>query len=463
MADLGEALSERELDVLQRLARGASNKEIASDLSISPYTVKTHLRNIFAKLGVSTRTEAIHVGMQQGLLAAPAGAAAPASNGSAPAAEIAPSEDEALPADEVSLPAVEHSHPPASRRWLFAVLLGGIILLTAALLYVLQIPGGLLNSQPEPADLYPEQAIGDTRWLSSRPLPEARASRAAAALGLDIYLIGGETAGGVTGDVSVFDTRERTWREAAGKPTPVAGATAAELFGEIYVAGGQLENGEPTDVVEAYSPTQNAWRRVAALPRPLAGAVTVADGGYLYVVGGSDASGPLDTAYVYDPAGDSWRPIAALPAPRMDAAGAALTGNLYLVGGDDGFGAQRSCFAYNPAADEWSACPDLLEPRSGAGATVLLNKLYVIGGGTGSEEGASYGEVYDPNSRTWQVLNLPPDMGAWSEPGVAQVENRIFAQGGLRGGAVSDANLVYAPVVYQTYIPAASSGEEETP
>jgi DNA-binding NarL/FixJ family response regulator len=55
-ADLG--LSERELAVLQRLARGAANKEIAAELRIAEGTVKNHVTSILDKLGVSDRTRA---------------------------------------------------------------------------------------------------------------------------------------------------------------------------------------------------------------------------------------------------------------------------------------------------------------------------------------------------------------------------------------------------------------------
>jgi DNA-binding NarL/FixJ family response regulator len=55
-ADLG--LSEREVEVLRRLARGASNKEIAAALAIAEGTVKNHLTSAFGKLGVSDRTQA---------------------------------------------------------------------------------------------------------------------------------------------------------------------------------------------------------------------------------------------------------------------------------------------------------------------------------------------------------------------------------------------------------------------
>ncbi|HEX5692605.1 MAG TPA: response regulator transcription factor, partial [Roseiflexaceae bacterium] len=52
-------ISEREFEVLELLAAGRSNKEIAQRLSVSPNTVKTHVASLFAKLEVGRRTEAI--------------------------------------------------------------------------------------------------------------------------------------------------------------------------------------------------------------------------------------------------------------------------------------------------------------------------------------------------------------------------------------------------------------------
>jgi DNA-binding NarL/FixJ family response regulator len=61
-------LSGRELDVLELLAEGVSNREIAMRLHISEATVKTHLVHIFTKLDVDTRTAAVAVGVERGLI-----------------------------------------------------------------------------------------------------------------------------------------------------------------------------------------------------------------------------------------------------------------------------------------------------------------------------------------------------------------------------------------------------------
>lgn len=62
------ALSEREVEVLQLMAKGSANKQIAGELSITESTVKTHVANIFQKLDVSHRTEAVTKAMSQGII-----------------------------------------------------------------------------------------------------------------------------------------------------------------------------------------------------------------------------------------------------------------------------------------------------------------------------------------------------------------------------------------------------------
>lgn len=63
-----EALSEREIEILQALASGATNRELAAQMFISLATVKTHLIHIFRKLGVDTRTAAVTVAREKKLI-----------------------------------------------------------------------------------------------------------------------------------------------------------------------------------------------------------------------------------------------------------------------------------------------------------------------------------------------------------------------------------------------------------
>ncbi|MGB6944868.1 MAG: response regulator transcription factor [Bryobacteraceae bacterium] len=66
--ELAEPLSARELEVLELVAEGLSNKLIAHSLNISEHTVKTHVASIFAKLGASSRTEAVSQAIRRGLV-----------------------------------------------------------------------------------------------------------------------------------------------------------------------------------------------------------------------------------------------------------------------------------------------------------------------------------------------------------------------------------------------------------
>jgi DNA-binding NarL/FixJ family response regulator len=62
----GEALTARELEVLQQLALGHTNRQIAVTLGISEHTVKFHISAIYGKLGVMNRAEAVHRGVRRG-------------------------------------------------------------------------------------------------------------------------------------------------------------------------------------------------------------------------------------------------------------------------------------------------------------------------------------------------------------------------------------------------------------
>jgi len=63
-----ELLTPREIDVLRLVAAGNANKEVAAQLSVTEETVKSHVRNILAKLGANDRTHAVAIGLKRGII-----------------------------------------------------------------------------------------------------------------------------------------------------------------------------------------------------------------------------------------------------------------------------------------------------------------------------------------------------------------------------------------------------------
>jgi DNA-binding CsgD family transcriptional regulator/N-acetylneuraminic acid mutarotase len=454
MAERGEELSERELAVLERLVEGGTNREIARDLDISHNTVKVHLRNVFTKLDVASRTEATTVALQRGLITVPGleGHAPPAIS-EAPA-EPAPGRAEGLPSPPVAAP--PEAAPATRRSWLIAALL--LLALLALFVAVPRLLDGESTGEDTseaPAEPFAETRLGDTSWSLARQMPQGRAAMAVAAVGLNLYQIGGEVEAGVANLVSVYETATGRWFNAAPKPTAVAGASAAVLFGEIYVPGGRLADGRPTAVVEAYSPANDAWRPVAALPRPLADSLVISNGTALYVVGGWDGESYSAEALVYDAGQESWLALPPMSLARAQAAGGILHGRLYVVGGFDGLRELTECEFFDPAEEGWFACPAIELARAGAGAAALSNnQLYVLGGGL--EGSVPFGEVFDAATNTWSRLEMPMlgDGASWYGLGVANVETRIYLMGGRLGHELVADTYVFTPFTHRTYLPA---------
>jgi LuxR family maltose regulon positive regulatory protein len=67
-SELVEPLSEREVEVLEHIAIGLSNREIAERLYLSLNTIKVHTRNLYGKLGVNSRTQAVAKARELGIL-----------------------------------------------------------------------------------------------------------------------------------------------------------------------------------------------------------------------------------------------------------------------------------------------------------------------------------------------------------------------------------------------------------
>ncbi|MFZ0548030.1 MAG: response regulator transcription factor, partial [Candidatus Promineifilaceae bacterium] len=204
MAATGESLSDRELAVLECLVDGSTNREIAQNLHISHNTVKVHLRNIFAKLGVNSRTEATAVALQMGLLSLP-GLETTEETDTTETAESSPTEtaevEPVSPAVD-SQPVLTQPEKAVQSPWrLLSLALVGLLLLAGLTAITIRFINNNTDSGETQAPL--EVPIGDTRWFISTPLPEPTSNMALATVGLNLYQIGGEIPAGVVNLVNI--------------------------------------------------------------------------------------------------------------------------------------------------------------------------------------------------------------------------------------------------------------------
>ncbi len=461
MAEFGESLSPRETDVLHEMVAGGSNKEIASALSISPNTVKVHVRNIFTKMGATSRTEAVTLGLQQGLIDGVElveEETVPETPEPEQVAEAVEGTVEQFELSADSTPTIEPVNTqsptviaPTKRHFRPIFLLFPLLLIL--------IVGGVFAyqqlTQPE-IEPFTEIALEERGWWLAHPLDVPRAGMATVGDGLNIYRIGGEcdpaqcdSADGIDGSTATFDSRDQTWYTLADKPTPVTDAAAAIVAGQIYVVGGRAANGATANV-EVYSPAGDVWRSAASLPVPLIGAVAVSDGKVLYVVGGENLRGVTNGFQVYNPIDDSWRPLPPPATSRSYAAGAILGDSLYFVGGRSESAELDSCERFNLMSEVWESCPPLLQARAGAQALTIFDKLYVLGGGFESE--ITSGELFDASTDNWSVVNVPIN-SSWTRLGLANIETRIYLVGGERDGAFQAEVYAFEPRPFQIFLP----------
>ena len=436
-------LSERELEIVRLLATGLSNKEIASQLFLSVNTVKVHLRNIFAKLNVQSRTEATLIAIQRGWVNVPGTPTESAGEPTAPAEPIAP----ALPVVEIEPPL------PLGRR----IALIGLAVIALALAVIAGPRGsaqGTLLSQPFSDTPLGNTVVaaetGDTAWQAQSVMSLARGRLAAATLNTQVLAIGGEAANGVTGLVEIFDTKTQRWRTGQNKPTAVANVSAAVISGTVIVPGGYTTSGVPTSIVEAYNPVSDTWRSLSPLPAPRFAYAIAAYRDRVYVFGGWDGKSYVSSVFAYDPSTDHWSTRASMPLARGFSAAAAITNTIYVVGGyADGHEFNR-CDRYLVAEDRWETCAPMTVARGGLGLVNVGNRLYAIGGGwTGY---LTFNERYDPATDSWSTVPTP-FTGQWRGMGVTAIGNDIYALGGWNGQYQPVAEK-YNPFPFNIFVPA---------
>ncbi len=410
------SLSERELEILRQVATGASNKEIAQLLGISPNTVKVHLRNIFAKIGAATRTSATLYALEHGLMAPPA---------PQPVAQISTPQPVEQPAAAIP--------PPLNRRWLVWAGLGALLVLTmAALIFAGRLLSALTASTPAPPVAAPAAFASIDRWNTQPPLPQARSGMAAAVYEGSIYLVGGwpadgEEPRGATAETLRYRPDLGAWETRAPRPIDAGGAPAAVLGEKIYVPGGQTRSGQPCANLDIYDPRLDQWETGAPLPMPLTGPALAAFEGRLYLFGGWDGKQARDEVYAYDPQQDEWSLLARLPEPRAFAAAVALEGKALVIGGERAGLALDSTLAFYPQRtggneSPWEQRAALPAARTHAAAASLAGVVYLAGGNSVDAPALLQ---YQPQEDTWLALGPGPAIGA--DPALVPLETRLHA------------------------------------
>jgi DNA-binding CsgD family transcriptional regulator len=451
-------LTEREQEILRLVAQGLANKEIAYRLGISQNTVKVHLRNIFSKTNLQSRTEAAMYAVRFGLAdirpPLPQVTEAP---GSALPEGLSSGESAAGPEEPAALPEPISAEPvePASAvfpLWKVAVLMVGLV---AGILWALtpapaRVEAPAVSFAGDQLGQGVERAGALARWKLLSQMPTPRARFALVQWGEELIAIAGEAPEGITDRVERFDLRREVWRRGSPKSDPVAAVAAGVIGGRVYVPGGVNPQGQPVDRVEIYDPASDRWSEGPALPSPLAAYALAVAEERLYLFGGWDGRRLRGEVWMLDPARGLWQPRAPMPTPRAFAAAAALGDVIYVVGGYDGQRELAVCERYQVAADRWEPCPPLNVGRGGLALAASDGYLFAIGGGWRIP--LAFNERYRPGETGWVPLETPI-VGTWRNLSAVAADGAIWILGGW-SGELRAGLWRFTPFPFRLFLPA---------
>jgi DNA-binding CsgD family transcriptional regulator len=448
-AEYGETLSERELEITELVAEGLTNREVADRLYLSHNTVKVHLRNIFTKTGVASRTELSMLAVQEGWITIPG--VKEDIETDADKADHSPEDVE--DAEDAQVAGVRRLDWPW-QRW--ATLGFGLVLMLIILLLPqrrstpgsAQGPGevfGASGTAPHSA-----AAASEDGWEELTPLPVRRAGMGVTVFEGKAYVIGGMTDTGTTGRVDVYDFITREWTQGPDRPIAVVNANVATLADRIWAAGGCDAAWRPTRTLHSFDPGDAQWSEANPLPDPLCAYTITAYKERLFVFGGWDGERYRNLALAYTPADDTWEKLAPPQQARGYGAAAVLEDRIFYVGGYDGEREWATCEVYFPAVDTWESCNSMLQPRGGLSLVATGGRLYAIGGGWQTPLG--FNERYTPASDLWSVLETPI-VGEWRNLGAVPWDTAIYAIGGWSGTDFLNRTYAIEVMPWRVFIP----------
>jgi len=359
-------LSSRETEILVLVAQGKTNKEIASLLYISLNTVKVHVSNIFQKIGVSSRTEATLYAIEQGIVQSLAAPVIPVN-----------SDIPTLLNNEI------FNETPKQPTWVkkyWWILL--FFLLSFFAILQVTLPSLFLSTTSQTPDSFIE-ALNQNRMESISQMNTPRIEFASAINDNKIYVIGGATESMILNTTERYDIVNNSWEVLSPKPTAVSEVDAVFLRGSIYVPGGKLDNGSPTDILEVFNLSTNDWEAKASLPVKLYGYSLASFEGQLFIFGGWNGEEVSDNVYRYDPSLDEWFPCAPMPTARINAGASVFAGSIAIIGGSNGENSLSSneSFLPNSGTDgggEWKVNNNLPFKCDYCSSNSFSDQLFVI-------------------------------------------------------------------------------------
>jgi len=430
-------LSEREIDIIRLVATGASNKEIAQKLVISPNTVKVHLRNIFGKLNVVSRTEATMVAIRMGWVDSPK-----IDNSSA---EPRVSKIE-LVEDLAKVPSLFRNR----RRWIGALGIFFLLLIAGNIYFFIFLKN---NPAISPLETVPLQ--NSQRWQELSPMSMGLKTMAAIRYEQFFYIIGGETNETTSDSVLIYDINQNSWKEGAKKPQPASNIQAAIIGEKIFVPGGINETGEVSRSLEVYDPREDQWGLKADLPFGISRYALTSFEGKIYLFGGWDGKTYRKEIFVYDPLIDSWELFAEMPQSRADFAVGVIGGGIHVFGGrnekgildsHDIFVPQRQMDGENP----WSSSSPLPQKRFGISVSILADMVYIAGGENEKETNLPVIQFLPPKEEWIEIEQPIKPIGNF--PALIPYETRLYVFGGELNSEVTNSTQVFQ-AIYTILVP----------